>query len=91
MNQKVKDLGLKHTHFQNCTGLDEDNHYSSSYDMAMIARELVLNYPDILRFSSIYEDYLREDTDHKFWLVNTNKVVFLFHKNLWKVGDDFNE
>ncbi len=75
MNQKVKKLGLKHTHFQNCTGLDEENHYSSSYDMAVIARELLMKYPEILRFSSIYEDYLRKDTERKFWLVNTNKLV----------------
>ncbi len=75
MNEKVKELGLKHTHFMNCTGLDEKDHYSTSYDMAMIARELVLNHPDILKFSSIYEDYLRENTDHKFWLVNTNKLI----------------
>ncbi len=75
MNQKVKDLGLKNTYFKNCTGLDEDGHYSSSYDMAMIARDLVLNHPDILKFSSVYEDYLREDTKNKFWLVNTNKLV----------------
>ena len=75
MNQKVKKLGLKHTVFKNCTGLDEEGHYSSAYDMAMIARELVINYPEILEFSSVYEDYLREDTANKFWLVNTNKVV----------------
>ena len=75
MNKKVKQLGLKHTHFANCTGLDQDNHYSSAYDMAMIARELVVNHPDILKFSSLYEDYLREDTENKFWLVNTNKLV----------------
>lgn len=75
MNQKVKDLGLKHTSFKNCTGLDEEGHYSSAYDMAMIARELVINYPEILEFSSVYEDYLREDTANKFWLVNTNKLV----------------
>ena len=75
MNQKVKELGLEHTHFQNCTGLDEENHYSSSYDMAVIARELLMKYPEILRFSSIYEDYLRKDTDRKFWLVNTNKLI----------------
>ena len=78
MNQKVQDLGLKHTVFKNCTGLDEEGHYSSAYDMAMIARELVINYPEILEFSSVYEDYLREDTENKFWLVNTNKVVFIF-------------
>ncbi len=75
MNQKVKELGLKHTVFKNCTGLDEEGHYSSAYDMAMIARELVINYPEILEFSSVYEDYLREDTANKFWLVNTNKLV----------------
>lgn len=75
MNEKVKEMGLKHTVFKNCTGLDEDGHYSSAYDMAMIARELVINYPEILEFSSVYEDYLREDTENKFWLVNTNKLV----------------
>lgn len=75
MNQKVKELGLKNTAFKNCTGLDEEGHYSSAYDMAMIARELVVNHPEILRFSSMYEDYLREDTTNKFWLVNTNKLV----------------
>ena len=75
MNEKVKEMGLKHTVFKNCTGLDEDGHYSSAYDMAMIARELVTNYPEILEFSSVYEDYLREDTENKFWLVNTNKLV----------------
>ena len=75
MNKKVKELGLKHTRFSNCTGLDTDNHYSSAYDMGMIARELVVNHSEILRFSSIYEDYLRENTPNKFWLVNTNKLI----------------
>ena len=75
MNKKVKQLGLKNTQFKNCTGLDEDGHYSSAYDMAMIARDLVVNHPEILKFSSVYEDYLREDTENKFWLVNTNKLV----------------
>ena len=75
MNKKVKELGLKNTHFSNCTGLDEKNHYSSAYDLAIIARELVVNHPEILKFSSIYEDYLRENTSNKFWLVNTNKLI----------------
>lgn len=76
MNDTVKKLGLKNTEFKNCTGLDEDGHYSTAYDMAVIARELVVNHPEILKFSAVYEDYLREDTDKKFWLVNTNKVVY---------------
>lgn len=75
MNKKVKELGLKNTHFVNCTGLDEEGHYSSAYDQAVIARELVTKHPDILNFSSIYEDYLRENTENKFWLVNTNKLI----------------
>jgi len=74
MNQKVKELGLKNTHFENCTGLDQDGHYSTAYDMAVIAREL-LSHEQILDFSSVYEDYLRQNTEKKFWLVNTNKLV----------------
>lgn len=74
MNKKIEELGLKNTHFKNCTGLDEDDHYSSAYDMAIVAKEL-LKHEKILEFSSVYEDYLREDTANKFWLVNTNKLV----------------
>ena len=71
MNKKASELGLKDTHFVNSTGLDADNHYSSAYDMAMIAKELV-KHEKILEYSSIYEDYLRNNS---FWLVNTNKLV----------------
>ena len=74
MNKKVKELGLKNTTFKNCTGLDEEGHLSTAYDMAIIARNL-LNHEKILDFSSVYEDYLRQDTENKFWLVNTNKLV----------------
>ena len=74
MNEYAKKLGLKNTHFKNCTGLDENDHYSSAYDMSVIARELV-KHEKILNYSSIYETYLRSDTDNKFWLVNTNKLV----------------
>ena len=76
MNKKAKELGLKNTKFVNSTGLDEDGHYSTAYDLSVIARELVVNHPSILEFSSLYEDYLREGTDKKFWLVNTNKLVY---------------
>ncbi len=74
MNDKVKELGLKNTVFKNSTGLDEEGHYSTAYDLSVIAREL-LNHDEILRFSSVYEDYIRKDTPNKFWLVNTNKLV----------------
>lgn len=78
MNQKVKELGLKDTNFKNPHGLDEANHYSSAYDMAMIARELV-KYEKVLTFTSIYEDYLRKGTSKEFWLVNTNKLVRFYN------------
>lgn len=74
MNNKAKELGLKNTNFKNTTGLDELNHYSTAHDMAIIAKELV-KHNKILEFSSIYETYLRTDTENKFWLVNTNKLV----------------
>ena len=77
MNNKAKELGLQNTNFVNPTGLDEDNHYSSSYDLAKIAMELI-KHEEIFKFSSIYEDYLRQDTPNKFWLVNTNKLVRLY-------------
>ena len=74
MNTRAKDLGLKNTNFINATGLTSDNHYSSAYDMSLIAKELV-KHEKILEFTSTYEDYLRKDTKSPFWLVNTNRLV----------------
>lgn len=74
MNNKVKELGLKNTIFKNTTGLPGSGHYSSAHDMAIMAKEL-LKYEDITKFTGTYEAYLRENTDKKFWLVNTNKLV----------------
>ena len=86
MNEKVKELGLKDTNFKNPHGLDEANHYSSAYDMAMIAKELV-KHEKVLEYTSIYEDYLRKGTDREIWLVNTNKLVrFYDHLDGLKTG-----
>ncbi|HJV15962.1 MAG TPA: D-alanyl-D-alanine carboxypeptidase family protein [Bacillales bacterium] len=74
MNDKAKKLGLKNTFFKNTTGLPVGGHYSTASDMAIIAKEL-LKYEDITKFTGMYESYLRENTDKKFWLVNTNKLV----------------
>ncbi len=74
MNKKVKELGLKNTLFQNTTGLPADNHYSTAHDMAIIAKEL-LKYDGITKFTGTYESYLRENSEKKFWLVNTNRLV----------------
>lgn len=74
MNKRAKELGLKNTNFKTPHGLDAPNHYSSARDMSIIAKELV-KHEKVLTFTSVYEDYLRENTDKKIWLVNTNKLV----------------
>ncbi|MGM9925942.1 MAG: D-alanyl-D-alanine carboxypeptidase family protein [Bacillus sp. (in: firmicutes)] len=74
MNKKAKELGLKDTLFQNATGLPVENHYSTAHDMAMMGKEL-LKYSGITKYTGTYESYLRENTDKKFWLVNTNRLV----------------
>ena len=74
MNKKAKELGMKNTTFKNSTGLDEEGHLSTAYDLSILAREL-LKHEEILRFSSLYEDYIRKNTPNKYWLVNTNKLV----------------
>lgn len=75
MNEKALKIGCVNTHFSNCNGLPTDNHYTCAYDIGLMSVYLVNHYPDILRYTSIYEDYLRKGTDREFWLVNTNKLV----------------
>lgn len=74
MNKRANELGLKNTHFKNPHGLDDADHYSTSRDMSLIAKELV-KHKEVLEYTKIYEDYLRENTDRKIWLVNTNRLV----------------
>lgn len=74
MNKKAKELGLKNTVYKNVTGLDEDGHVSSAYDLSIVAREL-MKHEQIFEFTASYEDYIRENTPNKYWLVNTNKLV----------------
>lgn len=73
MNNKVKELGLTNTHFENCTGLDDDttNHYSCAYDLAIIACE-VMKYDLVKEYSTVWLDSLRGG---KTELNNTNKLV----------------
>ena len=74
MNTRAKELGLKNTNFANPHGLDNENHYSTAYDMALMAKEL-LKHEDILKYTSIYEDYLTKPDGSQIWLVNTNRLV----------------
>lgn len=72
MNNKAKELGMNDTTFKNCHGLDEDGHVTSSYDIALMSRELLQNHPDITKYTTIWMDTLR---DGKSQLVNTNKLI----------------
>ena len=59
MNNKAKSLGMSDTTFKNCHGLDEDGHLTSSYDIALMSRELLANHPNITKYTSLYMDSLR--------------------------------
>ena len=76
MNKRAAELGMKDTHFVNCTGLDDDpaakNHRTSAHDIAIMSRELLVNHPDIKNFTTIWMDTIR---DGAFGLSNTNKMV----------------
>lgn len=72
MNQRAKELGMNDTCFKNCHGIDEDGHVTSSYDISLMSRELLVNHPDITNYTTIYMDSLR---DGKSQLVNTNKLI----------------
>ena len=73
MNKRAKELGCKNTSFKNPHGLDEDDHYTTAYDLSLMAIEL-LNHPSILKYTSTYEDYI-DVSGNNHWLVNTNKLV----------------
>lgn len=72
MNDKAQSLGMKDTTFKNCHGLDEDGHVTSSYDIALMSKELLNNHPQITKYTTIWTDSLR---DGKSELTNTNKLI----------------
>jgi len=72
MNQKAQELKMKNTMFLDCTGLTDEGHYSTAYDVAIMSRELLIKHPKIVHFTTIWHDTFR---DGKFDLDNTNKLV----------------
>ena len=72
MNERAKELGMNDTTFKNCHGIDEEGHETSSYDIALMSRELLRNHPGITKYTTIWMDSLR---DGKSELVNTNKLI----------------
>ncbi len=72
MNKKAKELGMNDTCFKNCHGIDEDGHLTSSYDIALMSRELMTKHPKITEYTTIWMDSLRNGESE---LVNTNKLI----------------
>ena len=76
MNQRARELGMADTHFVNCTGLDDSeeakNHLTCAYDIALMSRELLKYHPDILKYTTIWMDTVRNG---QFGLSNTNKLI----------------
>ncbi len=76
MNARAQELGMKDTHFVNCTGLDDDDnakeHLTSAYDIAIMSRQLMKYHPDIQKYTTIWMDTVRNG---EFGLSNTNKLV----------------
>ena len=72
MNDKAKELGMNDTVFKNCHGIDEDGHVTSSYDIALMSKELLNKYPEVTNYTTIWMDTLRDGESE---LVNTNKLI----------------
>ena len=76
MNARAQELGMKDTHFVNCTGLDDEEnakeHLTSAYDIALMSRQLMKYHPDIQKYTTIWMDTVRNG---EFGLSNTNKLV----------------
>ncbi len=78
MNRKAKELGMKHTTFQNACGLDAKGHVTSAYDIALMTRELAQKYPEVFEYTKIWMDTIIHKTkkgEKEFGLSNTNKLI----------------
>ncbi|MGI6144157.1 MAG: D-alanyl-D-alanine carboxypeptidase family protein [Peptococcia bacterium] len=77
MNKKAKELGMKGTHFVNCNGLHDPNHYTTAYDFALLAR-YALKYPQLLEICSIKHYRIRTETKRPFQYDNKNKLLWFY-------------
>ncbi|MCL2571020.1 MAG: D-alanyl-D-alanine carboxypeptidase [Defluviitaleaceae bacterium] len=78
MNTKAKALGMDNTNFVNSCGLDATGHLTTAYDIALMSRDLILNYPDVFKFSTTRLDKITHTTargQEEFGLTNTNKLI----------------
>jgi D-alanyl-D-alanine carboxypeptidase (penicillin-binding protein 5/6) len=63
---------MKNTHFADSNGLHHPDHYSTAYDIALMARELITKYPQVLEITKVQNKLIR---DGKFKLENTNHLL----------------
>lgn len=78
MNKKAQELGMKNTQFKNACGLDTEGHLTTAYDIALMSRELITKYPQVLEFTKIRLDKIIHKTkrgDEEFGLTNTNRLI----------------
>lgn len=82
MNERAGELGMKNTHFVDCCGLtDSAEHYTTARDVAVMSRELLVNHPQITRYSSVWMEDITHETRQgstPFTLTNTNKLLRSF-------------
>lgn len=87
MNKRAEDLGLTDTHFEDCCGLsDSDNHYTTAKDVAIMSRELITKYPQILEYTKIWMEDITHVTNQgssNFTLSSTNKLLKMYE---WTTG-----
>ncbi|HOA79607.1 MAG TPA: D-alanyl-D-alanine carboxypeptidase family protein [Defluviitaleaceae bacterium] len=77
MNEKAKQLGMKNTNFVNSSGLHDDAHVTSAYDIALMSRELITRYPEVHKLTTIWQDNIIHKTrrgEEEFGLTNTNNL-----------------
>lgn len=72
MNKQAQQLGMSNTHFANPVGLPDQQHYSSAYDLALLAAAIVRDYP---KFYPIFS--LREFTFNNVAQANRNRLLWL--------------
>jgi len=78
MNKRAKELGMKNTHFSNCTGLPAPENFSCAKDVFIMTRELI-KHKMYFDFSKIWlEDYAHPD-GRKTTITNTNKLVRFYN------------
>ena len=78
MNERAWKIGMKNTNFVTPSGLHDDNHYSTAYDMSLLAREALKNdmFRKICGTQRIKTKFGNPPYDR--WLINTNKLLYMY-------------